>query len=95
MSFIKSNLADDCARCNGVGETYHPISIPTSNPNYPGYAYDEAVEPCSACAGTGLEPDAPRWLEQVAEEHHAVLQTREHHHATAISREKEGSAWTL
>lgn len=89
MSFIKSNLADDCARCNGVGETYHPISIPTTNPNYPGYAYDEAVEPCPACAGTGIEPDAPRRLEQAHEEHEAVLQTREERLAQAIQHETE------
>lgn len=95
MSFIKSNLADDCAHCNGVGEVYHPISIPTSHASFPGYAYDEHVEPCPACAGTGIEPDAPRWLEQAHEEHEAVIATREERLAQAIQHEREGSAWIL
>lgn len=95
MSFIKSNLADECGRCRGAGEIITPISIPTTNPNYPGYAYDEAVEPCPACAGTGIEPDAPARFDRIAAEHQAINQTREQQLAQAIKHEKEGSAWIL
>src|SRR5690606_41951654 len=47
MSFIKSSITDTCPHCGGSGEINTPISIPTSNPNYPGYAYDEHTEPRS------------------------------------------------
>ena len=84
MSYLKhaAGLADACTHCGGAGELYHPISIPTSNPNYPGYAYDEHVEPCSACSGTGENGMAPAHLEQAAEEHEL------------ITTQQEEQAWT-
>lgn len=98
MSFIKSSITDTCPHCGGSGEINTPISIPTSHASYPGYAYDEAWEPCGPCAGTGEDLQlvvTGRSLERAAEEHEAVLQTREERLAQAIQHEREGSAWIL
>lgn len=80
MSYLKSTITDTCPHCGGSGEIITPISIPTSNPNYPGYAYDEAWEPCGPCNGTGedlqLVVTGPS-LEQAAEEHQLITEQKE------------------
>lgn len=77
MSYLKSTITDTCPHCGGSGEIITPISIPTSNPNYPGYAYDEAWEPCGPCNGTGDSGMAPAYLEQAHEEHQLITAQQE------------------